>query len=179
MGICESSSNNPNNDSNKKNLEKKIDNILIENDTTGILKKYHYTTLDCDIIKQKNNGYLLPAALGKRDDINKYYNLNSKILGEGSFGQVCIGEKNGKTYAIKRIRKDKIKDIKSILLEAEISLQIKHENIIEYYEIFEDQNYISYVMDLGEGGDLFDFIVGCPLGHLPADIVIDLLTFYF
>ena len=29
-------------------------------------------------------------------------------------------------------------------------------------------------MDLAEGGDLFDFIVGCPLGHLPADIVITL-----
>ena len=34
-------------------------------------------------------------------------------------------------------------------------------------------------MDLGEGGDLFDFIVGCPLGHLPADIVIDLLIQIF
>ena len=34
-------------------------------------------------------------------------------------------------------------------------------------------------MDLGEGGDLFDFIVGCPLGHLPADIVIDLLIQMF
>ena len=36
-------------------------------------------------------------------------------------------------------------------------------------------NKITEIMDLGEGGDLFDFIVGCPLGHLPADIVIDLL----
>ena len=34
-------------------------------------------------------------------------------------------------------------------------------------------------MDLGEGGDLFDFIIGCPLGHLPADIVIDLLIQIF
>ena len=34
-------------------------------------------------------------------------------------------------------------------------------------------------MDLGEGGDLFDFIVGCPLGHLPADIVMDLLIQIF
>lgn len=34
-------------------------------------------------------------------------------------------------------------------------------------------------MDLGEGGDLFDFIVGCPLGHLPADIVIELLIQIF
>ena len=54
-----------------------------------------------------------------------------------------------------------------------------HENIIKYYEIFEDLEYISYVMDLGEGGDLFDFIVGCPLGHLPADIVIELLIQIF
>ena len=34
-------------------------------------------------------------------------------------------------------------------------------------------------MDLGEGGDLFDFIVSCPLGHLPADIVMDLLIQIF
>ena len=34
-------------------------------------------------------------------------------------------------------------------------------------------------MDLGEGGDLFDFIVGCPLGHLPADIVMELLIQIF
>ena len=92
---------------------------------------------------------------------------------------VCIGEKNGVQYAIKKIRKDKIKSFKPFISEAEISLQLKHENIITYYEIFEDSEYISYVMDLGEGGDLFDFIVGCPLGHLPADIVIDLLIQIF
>ena len=82
-------------------------------------------------------------------------------------------------YAIKKIRKDQIKALKPFILEAEISLQLKHENIITYYEIYEDSEYISYVMDLGEGGDLFDFIVGCPLGHLPADIVIDLLIQIF
>jgi serine/threonine protein kinase len=87
--------------------------------------------------------------------------------------------KNGTKYAIKKIKKDKLTDIKSLILEAEISLQIKHENIIAYYEIYEDLDYISYVMDLGEGGDLFDFIVGCPLGHLPADIAMDLLIQIF
>ena len=82
-------------------------------------------------------------------------------------------------YAIKKINKEKIKALKPFILEAEISLQLKHENIITYYEIYEDSKYITYVMDLGEGGDLFDFIVGCPLGHLPADIVIDLLIQIF
>ena len=77
------------------------------------------------------------------------------------------------------ILKEKIKALKLFIQEAEISLQLKHENIITFYEIYEDSLYISYVMDLGDGGDLFDFIVGCPLGHLPADIVIDLLIQIF
>ena len=176
MGVCDSK---PSNNNIPKIQPKVINPFSIENDTTGILQKYNYTDTNIESIRQKNNGYLLPTALAKRDDVNKYYNLNEVILGEGTYGQVCIGEKNGIKYAIKKIKKEKLKDIKSILLEAEISLQIKHENIITYYEIFEDSQYISYVMDLGEGGDLFDFIIGCPLGHLPADIVIDLLIQIF
>ena len=175
MGVCDS-------DNNQKtaNYKPKITNpFAIENDTTGILKKYNYTSTNISEIKEKNNGYLLPPSLAKRDNISKYYNIHSKILGEGAYGQVCIGQKNGETYAIKKIKKDKLNEIKTILLEAEISLQIKHENIITYYEIYEDSEYISYVMDLGEGGDLFDFIVECPLGHLPADIVMDLLIQIF
>ena len=178
MGICNSSNDN-NNSANKNILNDNKKNLVIENDTTGIFSKYNYTETNISEIKLKNNGYLLPPVLAKRDEITKYYNIHSKILGEGAYGQVCIGDKNGITYAIKRIKKDKLADIKTIILEAEISLQIKHENIIAYYEIFEDLEYISYVMDLGEGGDLFDFIVECPLGHLPADIVMDLLIQIF
>ena len=154
-------------------------NLVIENDTTGIFARYNIQDDNIELLKKKNNGYILPIALAKREKIENYYNIKQKILGEGAYGQVCIGEKNGTNYAIKRMKKDKLKDLKLLLLEAEISLSIKHEGIITYYEIFEDLEYISYVMDLGEGGDLFDFIVGCPLGHLPADIVIDLLIQIF
>ena len=172
MGVCETKNNN-NEQKEKFKPKVAVNPYSIEADTTGIFQKYNYSSTNLEEIKKQNNGYLLPTALSKRDDIRKYYNLHEKLLGEGAYGQVCTGVKNGVTYAIKRIKKDKLKEIKTILLEAEISLQIKHENIIAYYEIFEDLDYISYVMDLGEGGDLFDFIVGCPLGHLPADIVIE------
>jgi len=128
---------------------------------------------------KNNNGYILPENLAKRDNVNKYYNLKQKVLGEGASGIVCIGEKDGMQYAIKKIKKDKIKSLKPFISEAEISLQLRHENIITYYEIYEDSEYITYVMDLGEGGDLFDFITSCPLGHLPADIVMDLLIQIF
>ena len=178
MGICDSTSNIENKANyNNKNL-KQNNNIYI-NDITGIFEKYNITDDNINIVMSKNNGYILPTSLAKRDQVNKYYNIQTKVLGEGAYGQVCIGEKNGVNFAIKRMKKNKLKDLKPLLLEAEISLSIKHQNIITYYEIYEDLEYISYVMDLGEGGDLFDFIVGCPLGHLPADIVIDLLIQIF
>ena len=178
MGLCDSASNNNQNINPKNNLVPKK-NLVIENDTTGIFAKYNIENDNIELLKKKNNGYILPTNLARREQIEKYYNIKEKILGEGAYGQVCIGEKDGINFAIKRMKKNKLQDLKLLLLEAEISLSIKHESIITYYEIFEDLEYISYVMDLGEGGDLFDFIVGCPLGHLPADIVIDLLIQIF
>ena len=174
MGVCESS---PINQSSKN--KKNIDSLssFEDNSTTSYTKNNNKKNSNYSL--KLNNGYILPENLAKRDDINKYYNITQKILGEGASGVVCIGEKDGMQYAIKKIRKDQIKALKPFILEAEISLQLKHENIITYYEIYEDSEFISYVMDLGEGGDLFDFIVGCPLGHLPVDIVMDLLIQIF
>ena len=174
MGVCESSST-----TNQKN--KKVTaslSSLGDYSTEGNSKNKSNKKNSKSSIKTKD-GFILPENLAKRDDINKYYNITQKVLGEGASGVVCIGERNGAQYAIKKIIKNKIKALKPFILEAEISLELKHENIITYYEIYEDSEYISYVMDLGEGGDLFDFIVGCPLGHLPADIVIDLLIQIF
>ena len=161
MGVCASSSN-------------KLESMSTQDEYSS--KKSNKNNI---LILKSNDGFILSPNISRREDINRYYDIKQKVLGEGASGVVCIGEKNGVQYAIKKIRKDKIKSFKPFISEAEISLQLKHENIITYYEIFEDSEYISYVMDLGEGGDLFDFIVGCPLGHLPADIVIDLLIQIF
>ena len=161
MGVCNSSSN-------------KLESMSTQDEYSS--KKSNKNNI---LILKSNDGFIISPNISRREDINRYYDIKQKVLGEGASGVVCIGEKNGVQYAIKKIRKDKIKSFKPFISEAEISLQLKHENIITYYEIFEDSEYISYVMDLGEGGDLFDFIVGCPLGHLPADIVIDLLIQIF
>ena len=163
MGICEASSNSHKDFSSLGDASTALSNnkISMKSSKKSLVKR--------------NNGFILPENLSKRDDINKYYKITKNILGEGTSGIVCIGERDGRQYAIKKIRKNKIKEIKPFILEAKISFHLDHENIIKYYEIYEDSQFISYVMDLGEGGDLFDFILGCPLGHLPADIVIDIL----
>ena len=177
MGVCESSSSSTNQNKDIKVIKSLSSSSLGGYSTSTYTK--NKSKISSSLSLRTKDGYILPENLSKRDDINKYYNITQKILGEGASGIVCIGEKDGKQYAIKKIRKDKIKALKPFILEAEISLQLKHENIITYYEIYEDAEFISYVMDLGEGGDLFDFIVGCPLGHLPADIVMDLLIQIF
>jgi serine/threonine protein kinase len=167
MGICDSSS--PNEIINSESTQ---DDFLSNNYSA---RKKNIIKNNKLILKQ-NNGFILPANIAKRENVKKYYHIKQKVLGEGTSGKVCLGEKKGVQYALKMINKDKIKtkSFQRFILEAEISLQLKHENIITYYEIYEDSDYITYIMDLAEGGDLFDFIIGCPLGHLPADIVITL-----
>ena len=137
-----------------------------------------------ELIKKRFNkdyegDYILPENLARRCELTNFYKISKQIIGEGASGQVCIGEKDNKKYAIKRIRKEGIKSHKQMILEAEISLNINHRNIMNYIEIYEDLNYINCVMELGEGGDLFDFILNYPLGHLPDDIGIDLMIQMF
>ena len=62
--------------------------------------------------------------------------------------------------------------------EAELCLKLKHQNIIKYYEIYEDINFINIVMELGDS-DLFDLIVNSPNGIVPDLLAIDLLTQIF
>lgn len=125
--------------------------------------------------KPNPNDYILPKKLAKRDDVTKYYRLSSQALGSGATGQVYLGIRNNQKYAIKRINKSYVKYLDEMKSEAQIALSLNHRNIMKCYEIYEDPKFITHVMELGEGGDLFDFIVGCPLGHLPDDIAVDLL----
>ena len=129
--------------------------------------------------KEYEGDYILPEGLARRCKLSNYYKISGQIIGEGASGQVCLGEKDNKKYAIKRIKKERIKYPNQTILEVEISLNISHKNIMNYIEVFEDLQYIDCVMDLGEGGDLFDFILNHPLGYLPDDIAIDLMIQMF
>lgn len=46
--------------------------------------------------------------------------------------------------------------------EIEILLQINNDNVIKCHKVFEDNNCIHFVLDLIEGGDLFDYLMSCP-----------------
>ncbi|KAJ3047229.1 hypothetical protein HDU99_009550, partial [Rhizoclosmatium hyalinum] len=48
------------------------------------------------------------------------------------------------------------------MIETEVSIlmRVKHENIVQLYEMYEIENKIYLVMELVTGGELFDEIVG-------------------
>ena len=148
-----------------------------QKDVPNNFKKHNSTE---KINPLKNKQYLLSERIAKREDITKKYKLSKSILGDGATSLVYIGENSSKQrFAIKRIPKAKMVSRENVLItEAELCLNLNNKNIIKYYEIYEDINFINIVMELGDT-DLFEFILNSPLGVIPEDLAIDMLIQIF
>ncbi|KAM1187900.1 hypothetical protein ACFX2J_023767 [Malus domestica] len=98
------------------------------------------------------------------DDIFGKY-LFGKELGRGEFGITyrCVHRETGEPFACKTISKSKLKteiDVEDVRREAEIMRRLpKHLNIVCFKEAYEDREAVYLVMELCEGGELFDRIV--------------------
>ena len=85
-------------------------------------------------------------------------------LGEGTFGKVKLGihVRTKKKVAIKILETRKIammSDRGRVKREIKILKEVKHENIIQLFEIIETSFAIYMIMEYAEGGELFDYIV--------------------
>ena len=151
--------------------------FIQEDDPRFNLKKYNSMG---ETNSLQNNNYLLPERISKREDITKKYRISNYLLGDGGTSKVYLAEDaTRKKYAIKRIPKEKIELRKKIILkEAEICFLLNNENILKYYELYEDFNYVSVVMEPADT-DLFELIVNNPLGYIPEEIAIDFLIQIF
>ncbi|CAH2072896.1 unnamed protein product [Thlaspi arvense] len=97
-------------------------------------------------------------------DISSQYDLGREV-GRGEFGitYLCTDIKTGEKYACKSISKKKLRtavDIEDVRREVEIMKHMpKHPNIVSLKDSFEDDDSVHIVMELCEGGELFDRIV--------------------
>lgn len=87
-----------------------------------------------------------------------------KTIGSGTFGEVSVGTHlpTGERVAIKTLEKSKIRrqeDENRIKREMAILTQLKHENIVQIYEIMETTQNYYIVMEYIQGGELFNLIV--------------------
>lgn len=89
------------------------------------------------------------------------YHINPEELGRGRYGVVrkCMDRETKEWYAIKSIRKAKVSKIEVLKREIQILKEVKHPNIIELIDVFEDSKYLHLVTELCTGGELFDRII--------------------
>ena len=85
------------------------------------------------------------------------------ILGEGASAIVRKGIKrdSGESYAIKIIDKTQLgeNELESLYNELKVMSLIDHPNIVRVYEYYECHGVVFIVMELMNGGELFDKIV--------------------
>ncbi|KAF6158579.1 hypothetical protein GIB67_040093 [Kingdonia uniflora] len=97
-------------------------------------------------------------------DIGISYELGQE-LGRGEFGitYLCTDKSTGDTFACKSISKKKLRtavDIEDVRREVEIMKHLPpHPNIVRLKDTYEDDVAVHLVMELCEGGELFDRIV--------------------
>lgn len=97
-------------------------------------------------------------------EIELQYELGRE-LGRGEFGitYLCTDRATGDTFACKSISKKKLRtavDIEDVSREVEIMKHLpQHPNIVTLKDTYEDDNAVHLVMELCEGGELFDRIV--------------------
>ncbi|XP_030514533.1 calcium-dependent protein kinase 18-like [Rhodamnia argentea] len=101
---------------------------------------------------------------GYAKDFDQRYTIG-KLLGHGQFGYtyVATDKTNGDRVAVKRIEKNKM--VLPIAVE-DVKREVKilqaltgHENVVQFYNAFEDDSYVYIVMELCEGGELLDQIL--------------------
>ncbi|CAI9282440.1 unnamed protein product [Lactuca saligna] len=101
---------------------------------------------------------------GYLKDFDQRYSIG-KLLGHGQFGYtyVATDKANGDRVAVKKIDKNKmilpiaVEDVKR---EVRILQALSgHENVVQFYNAFEDDSYVYIAMELCEGGELLDRIL--------------------
>uniref|UniRef100_A0A2N9HFX9 non-specific serine/threonine protein kinase n=1 Tax=Fagus sylvatica TaxID=28930 RepID=A0A2N9HFX9_FAGSY len=97
-------------------------------------------------------------------EIEARYELGRE-LGRGEFGitYLCTDRETRDTFACKSISKKKLRtavDIDDVKREVEIMKNLpKHPNIVTLKDTYEDNDAVHIVMELCEGGELFDRII--------------------
>ncbi|KAJ0400874.1 hypothetical protein ATCC90586_002576 [Pythium insidiosum] len=113
----------------------------------------------------------------------QHYELGD-VLGVGGNGVVrtLVDRRNGRRYAVKIVDASKFKNRAAVVSEVEIlrniTNDIRHPNLVKIHKVYEEQEKIYMILDLCEGGELYDSIVqrGCYSERDAAKIMQQLLS---
>lgn len=125
---------------------------------------------------------------GKSGNIEFKYHVDHRVLGTGHHGSVreCIDRATGKRFAVKSIRKsDPAVNPGGLAREISLLREMRHGNIVQLRDVYEDAEYVHLVTDLCRGGELFDKIIenssadngaACFMEDEAASVIYQILT---
>ena len=97
-----------------------------------------------------------------RENIFDVYEFCGKISSGyyGTVNKAYIKGNKTKFYAVKTIAKENLsqKNLKNLISEIQVLSKLDHPNIVKYYETYDDDKNFHLIMELCEGGELFDRI---------------------
>lgn len=97
------------------------------------------------------------------DEFKKLYKLTKEPLGQGSFATVkkCTRRSDGSVFAVKIIKLKLLSEEDKGIVEDEVRIMqnVNHPNCVHLYEFYESPKKAYMVMELLQGGELFDTIV--------------------
>ena len=84
-----------------------------------------------------------------------------RLLGEGSYGHVFLAthKLTQVKRAVKQLLKSRIRDPERLANEISIMKECDQPNIVRLYEIYEDDRSVYLVLELCEGGEVFDYVL--------------------
>lgn len=116
---------------------------------------------------EESEGANLDKSFGFSKQFMSKYDIGEEV-GRGHFGYTCSaivkkGELKGQKVAVKVIPKAKMTtaiSIEDVRREVKILRALTgHDNLIQFYEAFEDRDNVYIVMELCQGGELLDRIL--------------------
>ncbi|XP_071362150.1 uncharacterized protein [Trachinotus anak] len=108
------------------------------------------------------DGHLDPRCSPGRSDLSGLYHLG-RTLGRGHFAVVKLARhvNTGQLVAVKMIDKTKLDVMATshLLQEVRCMRLVQHPNVVRLYEVIDTPTTLYLVMELAEGGDLYDYIL--------------------
>ncbi|XP_040893639.1 SNF related kinase b isoform X2 [Toxotes jaculatrix] len=113
-------------------------------------------------ITAAQDGHLNPRCSPGRSDLSGLYHLG-RTLGRGHFAVVKLARhvNTGQLVAVKMIDKTKLDVLATshLLQEVRCMRLVQHPNVVRLYEVIDTPTTLYLVMELAEGGDLYDYIL--------------------
>ncbi|KAL7536307.1 hypothetical protein ACHAXR_010970 [Thalassiosira sp. AJA248-18] len=112
-------------------------------------------------IRNSNNNKSRQQKGTNKQQITETYHILPEVTGHGIAGQVrqCIHKKSSQLCAVKTISKSRIRRKDRIKREISLLKEVRHPNIIQLYDVYEDEDAVHIVTEMCHGGELFDKIV--------------------